>query len=408
MKTTAAVVDFGTNKIVTVLAQTGAFSRFEILGSGTIPYSGYQDKAWIEPDVLAAQVRQSIAAAELEAREKITEVFVSVPPEFSTVRFSDVEVPVLSERGRITEELIDEVQDKAAESLSLLSEEGGIIHRSPAWFLVDGGRKTMQPLHALRKAQSLRALTSFIIAEDAFLHTMRALFASLQIHIAGFLSPSLSEAIFYIPTEERDKTACLVDVGYLSTAISIVEGDAITYQKVLPVGGGFLTADLAENLQMDMATAERLKREFSFDPENLQKVYTVTIEGTRYDFTASVVAGAMARTIDELLDGIEDAIAQAGPALSAGARVYLTGGGLAPMHGVEEWLSDRLARTVSIAQASSTKLGGAWFASVHGQLDQVFDALLPRTAQEDTPSGKLVSGVKNLFRKENSEPNDIQ
>lgn len=402
MKTTAAVIDFGTNKIVTVLAESGAFSRCEIRGTGTVPYAGFQKSQWIEPIELAGQVKQSIAAAELEAKASIKEIFVSVPADFLEIRLSDAEVPIAGEDGRITEDDMDAVQDAAADSLALVSSGACVVHRSPAWFSIDGGKKSMTPIQIARKGRNIRALTSFAVADSGFVTQMRELFGSLQIAIRGFVAPALGEAVLYIPTEERDRTAALVDVGYLNTEISVIEGDAIVYHKVLSVGGGFITADLVENLGIDMAAAEKLKREFSFDVDELsqQQGYSVMVEGNRLDFTVGHVAGAMARTMDELLQGLEDAIREAGSALSTGAKIYLTGGGLAPMTGAADWLSDKLDRTVKEVQASSAKLSGYWFASVLGEMDQVFDTLEPRSAQEDSLPGRLVSGMKNLLRKE--------
>lgn len=43
MKTVAAAIDFGTSKIVTLLAESGGFNRCDIIGSGTVPYDGYAD-----------------------------------------------------------------------------------------------------------------------------------------------------------------------------------------------------------------------------------------------------------------------------------------------------------------------------------------------------------------------------
>lgn len=402
MKTTAAVIDFGTNKIVTVLAESGAFSRCEIRGTGTVPYAGFQKGEWIEPIELPGQIKQSIAAAELEAKASIKEIFVSVPADFLRIKLSDAEAPVAAEDGRITEDDMDAVHDAAADVLGLGVLGGSVVHRSPAWFSADGGKKTMTPIQSARKARTLRALTSFVIAEDSFVSQMRELFSGMQITIRGFVAPALGEAILYIPTEERDRTAALIDVGYLNTEISIVEGDAIVYHNVLPVGGGFITADLVENLGIDMAAAEKLKREFSFEVDELaeEQGYSVMVDGGRLGFSIGHVAGAMARTMDELLQGIEDSLKEAGAALGASSKIYLTGGGLAPMKGADEWLADKLDRTVKIVQANTAKLSGPWFASVLGELDQIFDTLEPRSAQEDSLPGRLVSGMKNLLRKE--------
>jgi cell division ATPase FtsA len=50
--------------------------------------------------------------------------------------------------------------------------------------------------------------------------------------------------------DERERTPILIDVGYLSTELSVVDNDAIVYHAVLPMGGGHMTAALAEALEM--------------------------------------------------------------------------------------------------------------------------------------------------------------
>jgi len=403
MKTTAAVIDFGTNKIVTVLAESGSFSRCEIRGTGTVPYAGFQKGQWLEPIELPGLVRQSIAAAELEAKATIKDIFVSAPADFIRIKLADAEVPVAAPEGHVTEEDMDAVHDAAADALGLGVVGGSVVHRSPAWFSVDGGRKTMTPKNERRGGKMLRALTSFVLLEDSFVQQMRELFAGLQINIRGFVSPALGDAILYIPTEDRDlSTAILIDVGYLNTEISVVEGDAIVYHRVLPVGGGYITADLAENLELNMESAEKLKREFSFEQDELEekKTYSVLLDGAKLEFEYAHIANAMARTMDELLSGIEDSLREAGAAVSPSSKVFLTGGGLAPMKGAADWLSDMLGRPVKVVQANSAKLNGPWFAGALGELDQIFDTLEPRSAQDETVPGKIVSGMKNFFRKE--------
>lgn len=402
MKTTAAVIDFGTNKIVTLIAESGAFSRFDIRGTGTVPYAGYEDGRWIEPIELAGQVKQSIAAAEFESKTSIKEIFVSVPADLLQIKLADTEIPVLSEDGRLSEADMDAVQDAAAESLGFGVQSGTIVARSPAWFSVDGRKKNMSPVENDKKGSMIRCLTSFVIAEEGFVSQMREMFGAMQITIRGFVIAALGTAIHSILTDERDRTAVLVDCGYLNTEISVIDGDAFVFHRVLPIGGGFITADLCENLCIDLASAEQLKREFSLDMDELEeeKTYSVTVDGSRYDFKTAYVAGAMTRTMEELLSGIENAMRDAGAFIGSDAKVYLTGGGLALMKGAADLLSDRLGRTVKIIQANSAKIGGPQYASVMGMMDQVFNALEPRDPQRDSLPGRLVSGVKNFLRKE--------
>ena len=66
MKTQVAAIDFGTSKVVTLIAQSGGVNRCDIIGSGTVPYDGFAQGDWNTPEQLARVARDSIAAAELD------------------------------------------------------------------------------------------------------------------------------------------------------------------------------------------------------------------------------------------------------------------------------------------------------------------------------------------------------
>ena len=92
MKTQIAAIEFGTSKIVTMIAQSGGMDRLDIIGSGTVPYDGYQDGDWNTPGQMIQRVGDSIAAAELEANSKIREIYVGVPGEYVHIRSCETEV----------------------------------------------------------------------------------------------------------------------------------------------------------------------------------------------------------------------------------------------------------------------------------------------------------------------------
>ena len=53
MKTQVAAIDFGTSKVVTLIAQSGGVNRCDIIGSGTVPYDGFAQGDWNTPEQLA-------------------------------------------------------------------------------------------------------------------------------------------------------------------------------------------------------------------------------------------------------------------------------------------------------------------------------------------------------------------
>ena len=92
-------------------------------------------------------------------------------------------------------------------------------------------------------------MIGFVLADQFFINDVTERLKELGVEVRGFFSTSVGEAMQMIPFEERDHTAILVDVGYLSTEVMAVEGDALIWQKVLPVGGAHITLDLTYGLE---------------------------------------------------------------------------------------------------------------------------------------------------------------
>ena len=395
MKTTIAAVEFGTCKIVTVVAQSGGLEKCDIAGSGTVAYDGYLPEGWNDPDGLKEKVRESIRAAEADSGMHIDEVYVGVPGAFTFVRSGEAEIELGEEE--IGDDEMNGVQDCVADRLQIIEEGGFVLHRSPAWFSVDGGRHTMAPLGM--KGHRLAASTSFIIAKMDFIRDMTDLFGELGITILGFLSPTLGEALLLLSLEERDRSALLIDVGYLNTEISGVLGDAIVYHEVLPLGGGHITAEIATDLQIPMRAAEQLKRLYVFNADDFDGSGKTDIRGPggrKITFTREEVSGPAERQMKELCSMIENTVRQrAGACLESRGQIFLTGGGIAMMRGAREYLSKALGRPVRLAQVKSAKMNSPIFASAMGLVDLVFDSI----EQQEESSGSAGKFHFPLFKK---------
>ena len=393
-QTLIAAIDFGTSKIVTVVAQSGGLSRCDIVGSGTVPYAGFSDGFWNEQDYVLDTVRESITAAELEANTKIHEIYVGVPGAFVHVMCGEAEYD-LPEAGPITEDAINMVQDMVADKLHIGSDGGYVLHRSPAWFSIDDGKKTMVPIgnHGSR----IRACVSFIVADPEFIEDAKMFMGAMGITILGFLAPVLGQGILLLSLEERDRVAALVDVGYLNTEISVFEGDAIVYHAILPEGSGFITGDLMQKLRLTTEEAEQIKRAYLFNPDEFDQddFYEVYDEnGRRIAFPRANVARVVEAQMNELCAAIDktfksDAMRFFGPR----SQVYLTGGGITLMRGGREYLADKLGRPVKVPVAKTAKLGSPVYASALGLVSLIFDSIENQEGEEPTGLFKKIAGM---------------
>ena len=388
MKMQIAAIEFGTSKIVTMIARNSGLDRLDIVGSGTVPYDGYTDGNWNTPRQMVQRVRDSIAAAEMEANTKIREIYVGVPGEY--VHVFSVEASVDAPNGEITDETINAVQDAAADRLHLSESGCMVLHRSPAWFIVDDGKQTMSPLGGGNK---LTAMITFIVADQNFIDDIREMLGVLNITILGFLATTLGEALLLLSLDDRDRGSLLIDCGYLNTEISVVQGDAVVYHAILPKGGGHVTADLAMALKIPMRAAEQIKRNYVFNPDEFDKDSFAEVydgAGNRLTFPREQVKETIEKTMDDLAEmirlTIEDDAAQF---LGPRSQVYLTGGGVSLMRGAREYLSGKIGRPVKVTAAKSSKMNSPVYSSALGLADLIFDSLEQNAGGAEGTVGKF-------------------
>ena len=392
-KTQIAAIEFGTSKIVTIIAQNGGIDRLEFLGTGTVPYDGFQNGDWNTPGQMIQRVRDSIAAAELEANQKIKEIYVGVPGAYIHVCCAEAEIE-LKDEG-VTEEDLDLVQDAAAEQLRIAEMGGLVLHRSPAWFQVDDGKKTVEPSG---HGEKLRACTSFIVADPQFIEDVKEILGALDVTILGFLSPTLGESLLLLSIDDRDRVSMLIDCGYLSTEISVIRGEAIIYHAMLPMGGGRITADLAQQLRIPMRAAEQIKRSYVFNPDEFdQSAFSEVLDarGRRLSFPREVVSQCVEQSMDELCDMIDMTLKNdVMEHLGTRSQIYLTGGGIGLMRGARDHLAEKIGMPVKASAPKTAKMNSPVYSAVLGLLDLTFDSIERHDADEESFGRKLTGFLR--------------
>ena len=245
------------------------------------------------------------------------------------------------------------------------------------------------------KGSTLRAMVSFIVSDQFFLNDVSNRMAQLGLTVKGFYSTPMGEALLFLTPEDRDRTAVLVDVGYLSTEVMTVEGDALIFHKVLPVGGAHITLDLVTGLEAPMAQCEQIKRGYVFNTSGEDKQEAA--EGGEA-FTHEQVARVLEPRVDEIAEMIQDCIDHSGVRLGSWSNIYLTGGGIAPMNGGRVYLSNQLGRAVRQPAAKTAKLNSPIYSSALGLVDLVFETL-ESSEEENSLLGKASSFFQKLLGK---------
>lgn len=385
MRNTITVVDFGTSKIVALVARMNSGTRCDILSAGNQAYDGYQDARWNnEPEIVNA-IKAALANANAEAYNS-KYVYVGVPGQFCRFLNVEVKTDLQGANPSVTKREMDILENMAMEQLQNV--DGEIIYLAPAWYQVDSGRRLQDPEN--QHGTTLRALYSIIVAERYFVEDVKMRFAELNKEVFGFYSTVFGQANYFVNENDNALTSVIIDVGYLCTQIAFMEGEGIIHYQSIPIGGAHMTADLAYGLELQFDKAEQIKRGYYFNGKGVQDSFDVVLPtGATQQISREQVDEVLLPRVDELCEAIKETIENSGIRLSDRSNVYLTGGGLVINRGGKEYLGDKLNRTVREFQSFTSKLSNPIYSSSLGLLDHVMSVV-------EFKSGKLAP-IRQFF-----------
>ena len=395
MKTTVTSLDFGTSKIVTLVAENSGAQRCDIVGAGIVTYNGFLEDGWNNPAEIDDCIREAISQAEQQSHHKIREVNIGVPGAFTKVYVTEARVSLTGADPHVTANDVRAVFKKATENLGLETLPGEIINSSPAWFRVDDGKKTLEPVGL--KGRELTALISFVIGNRFFLDDVTTRLRNMDIKPKHFFSTPAGDAMLYLPEEDRDRTAVLIDIGYLNTEVMAVEGDAMIFHKCIDLGGGHIAADLAEALDISFKNAEeKIKQPFVYSQSATPETYEIPAmnEQPARSFTRDEVAPIITARVDEIAAEIKKALEESGVKLGNWSNVYLTGGGVAFNRGGKDYLSAKLGRPVRDTPKRTVKMSSPIYTSTMGLMDLIIDTM----EQQRQPAKGLIGKGKEFFK----------
>ena len=285
MKKATAVLDFGTSKVLVLLAEESAYQKVTITSAGMAQYDGFMNGEWNAPSEVSDAIASAIEAAEKKVGTHIKEVYVGVPGEFVRVYVIESSVALQGADPKVTSADVEKLQRQATEMLDRPT--GVIIHRSPAWFKVDGGQKTLEPVD--QKGSTLEGMIGFVLADQFFINDVTERLKELGVEVNGYadlLQPELVGKIASADPASSSSAFCqltnmlLAMGGYEDDAAWKYVEDLFVGQKVAITSGssavykGVYNGEYAVGLTYEDPCVTLIKD----GATNIQVVYPV--EGT--------------------------------------------------------------------------------------------------------------------------------
>ena len=341
-KKQVAVLEVGSSKITAVVGERGINKTFVIKGRYSYDYDGFENGAFFDEENIKHILLEAGEDIKTTSGGKIDTVYVSVPGEFTEVVVKQSQIS-FSKKKKIQEQDVDALFDAA---FVLSSTKYTLINRSAIVYELDDFRRLANPVGEV--SEILKGKLSFIVCNNYFIEAIKPTLKAIGFSTVEFVSAMLAQSMYLIDAETRDRTALLIDVGYISTTLSIIRGDGLLYQKSFTYGGGYITASIVEKFAIDFPYAEKMKRQVNLSRiQSSQALDVIECDNGEY-YALGDVQQAITSSLDELCEKISGAIEQSGVIVPEYVPLKVTGGGISYIRGAKEHLSGRLGMVVEI------------------------------------------------------------
>lgn len=356
----AAIMDVASSKITVFVGSLGVNNTFFIHGKGQSEYAGFLNGEFLESEKLELAMGLAISNAEASSGLKINSLYIGVPSEFSFVNcFESSEN--YNKKTTINENELLKLTTNITENNIIQGKT--IISCTPIWYMLDDNRKIFSVPYKARTSR-IKVQLSLVYVENSFIKLINLILSKLNIKSVEYISTPLSEAKYLLSKFERDKKAIIIDSDYISTSVIEVWGNGLMALNTFSIGGGHITADLAEAFNLSFSSAENFKKDIILSINSKRTdYYEVNAEDKILSVPINSANEIVLSRINMIGNIIKKCLKNNKEQNSEINSVYLTGSGLSYINGSREYLAKCLGMEVNLLTPSMPSMAKPNFSS---------------------------------------------
>ena len=344
-----ALLDVRSYEITFFLGTKGVNGTFVFCDSHTEKYEGFSTQGFFDVLSYKTAVESAVNHVKQNYGGVIREVYVGVPSNFLSLQTKGHTLSFPKKR-KISLQDIDVLNQSG---LLELMQEQPCIRSFAMYYTLGDSRKyfTFDEMYKVHTRVLQGALCYYFITED-FVAQTQEIFQTLGFENVQFLPTSLAQALYLLPEKRREGYAFLLDVGFLTTSISVIYGNGIVHEETFDFGKGTVLVALMEELNLDYATAEEVLLSANVSGGSIPKDLSWTSEKGDVSFYVQRINDVIKCALDVLCEKVENFFAkyydERNMTAFAVNPVSITGEGLVGIAGFTEHLSTRLNRLTEI------------------------------------------------------------
>lgn len=238
-----------------------------------------------------------------------------------------------------------------------LTPDKAIIHTIERQYIVDGYDGVKEPVGMV--GSRLECEVAIVLSAMAAVQNIKRSCSRINLDIDGIIyNPLLASEAVLMPNE-REMGVALIDIGAATTTISFFEKGSILYTTVIPVGGEYITKDLAIVLRASLEEADKIKiKDGVASPEmsEMDKVVEVrNIQGREIkQVSQEVIADIISARVVEIMEMVYAELNHFGCLDRIFAGIVLTGGG-ANLTGIAQFAENYLQIPVRLGSPENLR-----------------------------------------------------
>ncbi len=396
-------LDIGTSTVrcVVGMLDQGNAGKLAIIGHGTAQNLGMRKGIVVHVDDAAEAIVRAITEAERVSGMRINRATVNVNGAHVSGMNSKGVIAISAANREITHE--DRMRVEEAATIVQLPSNREIIQVFAKNYRLDGQDNIKDPvgMHGVR----LEVDTHIVTAATPNLRNLDMALEKAQVMPNHHTLSSLAAAEAVLERQQKEAGALLLDIGAGTTNMVVLEDGEVQHVAVLPIGGLYITNDLAIGLKTDLDIAEAVKiTHANLNKQQAKKTFRVRVRDKDHYFDAEDVAMITEARVEELFEYVDKELSRIHKSRKLPGGVVIVGG-TAKMPGMAEFAKEKLQLAARIGKPQSVSglvdtVSDPAFAAATGLM--VLDMLLlPQEMNSSTnkSTDRALNFVDSLWRK---------
>jgi cell division protein FtsA len=249
-------LDVGSTKVAVIVGSIGPDGQLQIVGFGSVPSAGIRRGSVIDIENTVHSIERAIERAEQMSGRAIDGGYVGITGiSIASINNRGV-VAVADPEQEISREDVERVLQAAR--VIALPHDRRVVHVIPRQFIVDGNENILDPAGMV--GARLEVETQIVTINNAAVQNLVKCCERAGFRVQELVLSSLASGEAVLFPAEKELGVVVVDIGGGATDIAVYDQGALWYSAVLPIGGDYITSDLAVGLRTPLNLAEDLKK----------------------------------------------------------------------------------------------------------------------------------------------------